>query len=131
MADIYQGAYCNITATGAADGHGGLFHDRNVHLVERCTVQARWPDSSLEELTEKPKWKGWENGLYEIRSDEFWSFELQRAPLILRSWVLQERYLAPRVIHFGARQILWECLEFDACDTHPEGLPFEYTARRF
>ncbi|KAI5867452.1 heterokaryon incompatibility protein-domain-containing protein [Durotheca rogersii] len=30
-------------------------------------------------------------------------------PLSLRAWCLQERYLARRAIHYGARQTFWEC----------------------
>ena len=45
--------------------------------------------------------------------------------------MLQERLLASRVVHFGARQVLWECLELEACQTYPDGLPFEYSPRRF
>lgn len=69
--------------------------------------------------------------LYEARSNDFWRTELERAPLVLRAWVLQKRLLASRVVHFGARQVLWECLELEACETYPTGLPFEFSPRRF
>lgn len=26
-----------------------------------------------------------------------------------RAWCLQERFLAPRLLHFGSAQVLWEC----------------------
>ena len=45
--------------------------------------------------------------------------------------MLQERLLAPRIARFGARQVLWECLELEACHTYPNGLPFEYSPRLF
>ncbi|MCJ1456329.1 hypothetical protein MMC28_006690 [Mycoblastus sanguinarius] len=131
MADVYQGAYCNLAATGAVGGHGGLFHDRNVHFVQRCIVKANWLDSSLGKSNKDVDWAGCEKGLYELRSDGFWDSELLRAPLMQRAWVFQERLLAPRVLHFGARQILWECPELEACETYPEGLPFENASRNF
>ena len=131
MADIYQGACCNLAATGSADGNGGLFHDRNVNMVPRCIVETDWPESSVQKLRKQPEWGKNRKRLYEVRSDGFWRTELQRAPLLQRAWVLQERLLAPRVVHFGARQVLWECFELEACQTYPNGLPFEYSPQRF
>ncbi|KAF6233270.1 hypothetical protein HO173_008561 [Letharia columbiana] len=131
MADVYQGALCNLAATGSADGHGGLFHDRNANMVSRCIVETDWPESSVQKLRKQPDWGKSRKRLYEVRCDGFWRMELERAPLLQRAWVLQERLLAPRVIHFGARQVLWECLEVEACQTYPDGLPFEYGPRRF
>ena len=40
-----------------------------------------------------------------------------------RSWILQERLLSPRVVHFGATQIMWECRTKECCETYPHGLP--------
>ena len=36
---------------------------------------------------------------------------------------MQERWLSPRVLHYGRDQILLECGELDACETYPGGLP--------
>ena len=36
---------------------------------------------------------------------------------------MQERWLSPRVLHYGRDQLLWECRELDACETYPDGLP--------
>lgn len=131
MADVYQGAFFNLAATGSVDGNGGLFHGRNVNMVPPCIVETEWPESSVAKLRKQPEWGNSRKRLYEVRSDGFWKSELEQAPLLQRAWVLQERLLAPRVIHFGARQVLWECLELQACETYPDGLPFEYSPRRF
>src|SRR3569833_2107961 len=40
-----------------------------------------------------------------------------------RGWVLQERLLAPRVLHCCKGQIAWECSEFDAAEGLPPGTP--------
>jgi hypothetical protein len=37
--------------------------------------------------------------------------------------VLQERLLAPRVLHFGCKQLFWECNELCASETFPDGQP--------
>ncbi|EEU34768.1 uncharacterized protein NECHADRAFT_82410 [Fusarium vanettenii 77-13-4] len=39
-----------------------------------------------------------------------------RWPLLHRGWVFQERMLSPRVLHFGLREIVWECLTCTACE---------------
>lgn len=41
-----------------------------------------------------------------------------------RAWVMQERLLARRVLHFGKRQKAWECCEEDSAanEEHPTGV---------
>ncbi|KAF2095917.1 HET-domain-containing protein [Rhizodiscina lignyota] len=51
---------------------------------------------------------------------------LTHLPLAKRGWVFQERLLAPRVLHFGAKQIYWECAEVNlASESIPSGLPVD------
>ncbi|KAE9369764.1 hypothetical protein N431DRAFT_469651 [Stipitochalara longipes BDJ] len=45
------------------------------------------------------------------------------SPLISRAWVVQERILSPRVIHFGTGQLGWECQEQEHCEIYPKGFP--------
>ncbi|KIW10230.1 hypothetical protein PV08_11191 [Exophiala spinifera] len=40
-----------------------------------------------------------------------------------RGWVVQELVLAPRIIHFGETQLVWECNELTASETYPYGWP--------
>ena len=44
-------------------------------------------------------------------------------PLLRRGWVLQERVLAPRILHFGQAQTFWECPVKNVCETYPTGVP--------
>jgi hypothetical protein len=44
-------------------------------------------------------------------------------PLLTRGWVVQERLLAPRVLHFGETQIFWECNEITCSESYPSGVP--------
>ena len=39
-----------------------------------------------------------------------------RGPLNRRGWALQQRVLAPRVLHFGKEEFTWECGETLACE---------------
>src|SRR2546421_346148 len=40
-----------------------------------------------------------------------------------RAWVLQERLMAPRVLHFGSAQLFWECRRGLLCERFPETFP--------
>jgi len=42
-------------------------------------------------------------------------------PLLRRAWTFQERFLAPRTLHFTNSQIFWECNENHWCETYPNG----------
>ena len=58
-----------------------------------------------------------------------WETLVNQASVNRRGWVLQERLLAPRVLHFCAGQIAWECSEFDAAEGLPPGVPNFQTRR--
>ncbi|KAL8940372.1 MAG: hypothetical protein Q9216_002843 [Gyalolechia sp. 2 TL-2023] len=60
---------------------------------------------------------------YAIADVHYWDNELNQLPLHYRGWVLQERLLAPRVLHFCPNQLVWECAEMDAAEAYPDGLP--------
>jgi hypothetical protein len=62
--------------------------------------------------------------------DDFWSNSLLDTPLHNRGWVLQERLLSPRTIHFGQEQIFWECRCEMACEAYPKGIPVQFRNRR-
>lgn len=53
----------------------------------------------------------------------FFDRELMKAPLHRRAWVLQERILAPRVLHFGSKQLFWECKQGLLCERFPDSMP--------
>lgn len=65
-----------------------------------------------------------------IGYDDFWCNSLLDAPLHQRGWVLQERLLSPRTIHFGQEQIFWECRCELACEAYPNGIPEQLRNRR-
>jgi hypothetical protein len=55
--------------------------------------------------------------------EDIFQADITTAPLTRRAWVVQERLLAPRVLHLGSRQVYWECSEYEACETFIDGLP--------
>jgi hypothetical protein len=51
--------------------------------------------------------------------------EIEKAELNTRGWVLQERALSRRTIHFGKTQTYWECGAGIACESEPKCQPYE------
>lgn len=113
MSEIYQNAYCTIAATASADSNGGCFRERNPCLVEHTTVTIPLRrDSSV--------WKDHECLVF---SRWTWTSSVSKAVLNSRAWVVQERLLSPRLVHFSDHQIFWECAELEACESFPRGFP--------
>lgn len=44
-------------------------------------------------------------------------------PLGARAWVMQERLLSPRMLYFSESMLWWECVELEATELCPEGMP--------
>lgn len=106
MGDIYLSAFCNFSALAASDCEVGLFvnldADTKVGLppvVERQRRPYRVYAYSEDAVT-----------------------QLNRASLMKRGWVMQERLLSPRTIYFGD-QLMWECTEMISNETFPRGVP--------
>ncbi|CAK4033804.1 Hypothetical predicted protein [Lecanosticta acicola] len=114
MHKVYGHAFINIAATGASDSSEGLYEDSYIDFSLCEQVYATVPDSSGDSAELK---------LYTLFDGSFWESQVSSAPLNRRGWVLQERLLAKRAIHFGRKQVLWECCDMDAAEVFPEGLP--------
>ena len=95
MGDVYSNSYCNIAATHTRSCDDGLFLDREPGGSGVICVEAHWDDIECRQL-----------GLVDVG---FWVEKLNKTPLNNRGWVLQERFLSPRTVHFRDDQILWEC----------------------
>ena len=94
MGSIYQHAYCTIAATAASSSSEGCF------TVRQPTNAIRLPCCPNE-----PQ-KGY---MYLGPAFEERFTEIMDAPLNKRAWVLQERILSRRTIHFAKRQTYREC----------------------
>ncbi|PQE24742.1 heterokaryon incompatibility protein [Rutstroemia sp. NJR-2017a WRK4] len=100
MSGVYGCSTINIAATSAKDGTMGCFF--------KAAQAFRIPRA--------------------IRGgSEFWDFALFGPfdaflcePLLSRAWVFQERFLAPRTLHFASSQIYWECKEAHKCGMFPK-----------
>ncbi|AEO67896.1 uncharacterized protein THITE_2145156 [Thermothielavioides terrestris NRRL 8126] len=97
MVDVYRHSYLTLAPTWADSAHAGFFlppeDDGASASIGPVTVhQVRhFPRTATSEA-----------------SVDF--------PVLARAWTYQERMLAPRVLHFGRQEMLWECRDGSRCE---------------
>lgn len=104
MGNVYAQGTLNIAATYAENGNGGLFYQSSNPATSPCLFRSSDEDTSPDYLCYHGK---------------VWEREIENAPLGSRAWVVQERVLSPRVVHFGASQVFWECCQDRAAELLP------------
>ena len=109
MQDIYSHSFCNLSAIAFSAGVHGLFPPRDLNHIRRSELEMSWAGRDPETCIPIPK--------------RYWDEQLDQTPLSSRGWVFQERWLAPKVLHFGSDQLLWECCELNASEVYPRGIP--------
>jgi len=105
MASVYGHAVVNIAASSSSDSRGGLFYNRDPLVVQPFAARGK-------------NIPGLPNGWYLWKNDLRWS-ALSSQPLNRRGWVLQERLLSARTIHFSDTELIWHCLEDMASESVP------------
>lgn len=110
MQDVYRNALFSISALGAKDDQGGCFFERDPIKAAPTIVSFKLTEDGEEKLFRFGLEKGFS-----------WRLSFENEPLVQRSWVVQERLLAPRTLHFGSKQVFWECREASCCEMHPQG----------
>ena len=101
MADVYGNAHCSLAASHNVDSNGGL-SPKMAGSGRGRPVAVRFPTT--------PDWDLPYCDL-ELVEHNFWNNRVEDAPLNTRGWVVQERILAPRTIHFTFDQPIFECRE--------------------
>lgn len=86
MSDIYRNGIVMISATAASDSQHGILRPRD--------------------YLRSPRLGRHKEILFQLNCDSQHSNE----PLHKRGWCLQERIMAPRILHFGNLQLEWECV---------------------
>jgi len=111
MSEVYRHSRVNIAATAAADSQGGLFFDRD--STDLVSIQPL--PLKLESSSDGPGINNCPPGDYFL-VDADKTAMLELSPLNRRGWVLQERLLSLRIIHFAEKQLHWECVESMSCE---------------
>jgi hypothetical protein len=107
MSQVYRHAIVNIAATVAPDSDAGCLPARSRRKLERGYVQSEWNNT--------------ENHQFHIKDRDMWSNALRHLPLVGRAWVVQELFLAPRVLYITRHEMLWECYGKRASERYPQG----------
>jgi hypothetical protein len=115
MGMVYTNSALTIAATSAPNSTVGCFFVRNPHLVRPSRVELDWVvEYHLQKIERK--------SYYLVNGGPSWEDGVDEARLNRRGWVLQERVLSPRIIHFHHMQLHFECRELEACESFPTGL---------
>ncbi|KAF7671147.1 hypothetical protein GT037_010708 [Alternaria burnsii] len=109
MTSVYMNSFINIGANAAGDSRGGLFQQRSWKSVNPLVVP----------LTHIPS--GWHRKPVVLWPSYPIGNLLDHAPLGDRGWVVQERLLASRTVHFLKHKVVWECDECQASETDVTG----------
>ncbi|KAF2656626.1 HET-domain-containing protein [Lophiostoma macrostomum CBS 122681] len=107
----YSHSFLNISATASSDSRSGLFRDRH-------------PATILDTIVEVPETHEYiDEGHHRFYDETTFREEVDNAPVNRRSWVVQERVLSPRIVHFCEGQLYWECQSLQASERMPAGFP--------
>ena len=113
MGQIYKNCLFNIAATKSPNSEGGLYFSRDPKLIRPLKLAVKW-----REAPGQSKYQG----VYYVWLSDIWWDHIEGSPLNKRGWVLQERLLAPRTLHFSD-QIFWDCKTKSCCEIIPSGEP--------
>ncbi|KDN69744.1 putative heterokaryon incompatibility protein [Colletotrichum sublineola] len=120
MQSVHRNAYIGISALEASDDDGGCFFERDPSKVTTTVVSFKLKEDGEEKAFRSDREKRWS-----------WRHLFESEPVVQRSWVVQERLLAPRTLHFGSKQVFWECREASCSETQPQGVyEFVYEAEQ-
>ncbi|KAF4630083.1 hypothetical protein G7Y89_g8055 [Cudoniella acicularis] len=127
MASIYESAYLVIAATHASDSSVGCFLDQPVSHTAATPCHEHITPSN----NSVPIYVRFKSTLYDDNTHDHYShfsmFDAKRQahlPLNSRAWVLQERILATRTVHFTGRELVWECRSMTLCECMDLGPQF-------
>jgi hypothetical protein len=114
MGNVYKFGHCNLAATYASGGvFDGLYVERDPLLIQPLLL-----DISIKLSRAK-------RGAVETQTDyihpEFEEevSEIDDAALNKRAWVLQERIMSPRTLHFCRKQVIFECCSAQCSERRP------------
>ncbi|KAF2186710.1 HET-domain-containing protein [Zopfia rhizophila CBS 207.26] len=107
MGKIYSHAIINIAATGSVDCDGSLFDATSGRPSVGLISWGVLPESEY----------------VVVENNIEWAKSFLNQPLLRRAWVMQERFLATRIIHFAGSELIWECRTTAATESYPIQVP--------
>jgi hypothetical protein len=120
MASIYKNSYVTIGATHSVNSDGGCYTPAELsrHDAKTLALTSRDDDGQVNTIYARVPF------FHEMRNQSF--------PLLDRGWVLQERLLSPRILHFAGYELVWECTEGVHCEcASPSRRNFSFSRSNF
>ncbi|ERF71278.1 hypothetical protein EPUS_05330 [Endocarpon pusillum Z07020] len=123
MSEIYSHSTLNIAATSSPNGSTGYFtgrqcfsdlygDPRGFHQLSVRSWELKSSSDQPLSIFVRPVLEDGHDYVMRNMVNRRW----QVAPLLTRAWVLQERLLAPRNLHFSASELIWECRSTLSCE---------------
>lgn len=119
MSLVYGNSKCNICATTASNISEGCFRANDCETLKPVKLTFPGKKDRGKAEGEEPNQKE-AVSMYLTDAVHWWQ-RFQKEPLNRRAWVIQERILSPRNIHYDRDQIVWECNDFLASGRFPKG----------
>jgi hypothetical protein len=129
MGEIYANSYLNISVVSQIDPTGGFLTSRErLQMTSLATcgsppVIKPFPSMAFLELQNDSEIvaevAAREILIHDIVGLDFTSSAFDNAtaaPLFSRAWTFQERLLSPRIVHFTAQEMIWECQNGADCE---------------
>ncbi|KAI0406594.1 HET-domain-containing protein [Xylaria palmicola] len=91
MEKVYANSSCNISASHSRNASESMFSARNPARVSPIWLKKR------------------DDPVILVLARDTWTEEVMEAIVNHRAWVVQERLLSPRILHFGRSTVSWEC----------------------
>ena len=108
MIDIYHHSYCTIAATGSTHAEEGILNPRPAQHLTTSEFGFGW---------KRPEFKYFGQHLGAASPEK--GRLVKDAHLNTRGWVLQEGLLSPRILHFTAHCLYFECLSGTSSELDP------------
>ncbi|KAK3396576.1 HET-domain-containing protein [Sordaria brevicollis] len=131
MKDVYANGSLNLCASAAADSSEASFQHRTSSVIAPLDIEPRWTgilDGEYQKGKIRPLPSYLRHVKFKLVNASMYQTDMRDAPLNLRAWVVQERYLSKRHLYMTCNQLWWECHDILACEVLPAGVPncFDY-----
>ena len=106
MQSVYENSTCTIAAADSENPHGGCLYSRDPLTYVPCNVPYSKDPPIYAHSPARP-------------SGQF--HNLYSSPLMRRAWIVQERFLSPRILFCGKLGMFWMCSAGVADEREPLG----------